>query len=92
MMEMVVEYSFFNSWICAGTDDLCLAMDQSERSYQLLGNYGAGQHLYSLQSDPDLIMYIVFCSQRSYAASTPPKVKLPLLNATKEHLVAFEYK
>ncbi|XP_059443845.1 uncharacterized protein LOC132175804 [Corylus avellana] len=78
--------------LAACTDDLCLAMDQSERSYQLLGSYGAGQHLYSLQTNPDQIMYIVFCPQRAYAASTPPKVKLPLLSATKEHLVAFEYK
>lgn len=78
--------------LAACTDDLCLAMDQSERSYQLLGGYGAGQHLYSLKSDLDQITYIVFCVQASYGDNRPPKAKLPLLNATKEHLVAFEYK
>ncbi|GMY35123.1 hypothetical protein FCV25MIE_30365 [Fagus crenata] len=78
--------------LAACTDDLCLAMDQSERSYQLLGGYGAGQHLYSLQSDPNQIMYIMFCPQRSYGANMAPRAKLPILNATNEHLLAFEYK
>uniref|UniRef100_A0A2N9F7B2 DUF309 domain-containing protein n=1 Tax=Fagus sylvatica TaxID=28930 RepID=A0A2N9F7B2_FAGSY len=78
--------------LAACTDDLCLAMDQSERSYQLLGGYGAGQHLYSLQSDPTQIMYIMFCPQRSYVGNMAPRAKLPILNATKEHLLAFEYK
>nr|CAD1817382.1 unnamed protein product [Ananas comosus var. bracteatus] len=31
---------------CAGTEELCLAMDGSERSYQLLGSFAAGQQLY----------------------------------------------
>ena len=78
------------SWISSGTDDLCHTMDRSKRSYQLLGSYGAGQHLYSLQSDPTQIVYIMFCPQRSYATNMAPRVKLPILNATKEHLLAFE--
>ncbi|KAG6682952.1 hypothetical protein I3842_13G168500 [Carya illinoinensis] len=77
--------------LAACTDDICLAMDQSERSYQLLGGYGAGQHLYSLQTESDRVTYITFCPQRSYCVSKPSRVKLPILNATKEHLVAFEY-
>ncbi|XP_050262491.1 uncharacterized protein LOC126706943, partial [Quercus robur] len=42
--------------LAACTNDLCLTMDRSERSYQLLGGYGAGQHLYSLQSDLNQIV------------------------------------
>ncbi|KAK4564635.1 hypothetical protein RGQ29_006636 [Quercus rubra] len=78
--------------LAACTDDLCLTMDRSERSYQLLGGYGAGQHLYSLQSDPNQIVYIMFYPQRSYGTNMAPRVKLPILNATKEHLLDFEYR
>ncbi|CAB4316473.1 unnamed protein product [Prunus armeniaca] len=77
--------------LAACTEDLCVTMDQSERSYQLLGGYAAGQLLYTLQSDPNETMYIVFSPHRSYD-SEPPKVKLPTLNATAEHLVACQYK
>ena len=52
------------SWILTGTDDLCLTMDRSERSYQLLGGYGAGQHPYSLQSDLNQIVYITFSKKK----------------------------
>lgn len=75
-----------------GTDDFCIAMDQSDRSYQLLGKYAAGQHLYGLESDLNEIIYIVFCSGRSYGSGEPPvKVKLPTLLATEEHLMACQY-
>ncbi|KAJ4705704.1 hypothetical protein OWV82_022447 [Melia azedarach] len=73
--------------LAACTDDMCLAMDQSERSYQLLGDYAAGQHLYHLQSDHNQIMYIVFDPRRSYATDNSIKVKLPILNATEHHLI-----
>ena len=86
------EMADYISWILTGTDDLCLTMDRSERSYQLLGGYGAGQHLYSLQTDPNQIVYIMFYPQRSYGTNMAPRVKLPILNATKEHLLAFEYR
>ncbi|CAK7340341.1 unnamed protein product [Dovyalis caffra] len=76
--------------LAACGDDLCLAMDQSERSYQLLGAYAAGQHLYRLQTDPNDGTYVVFCPQNSYSGE-PPKVKLPALNATKDHLIAYEF-
>lgn len=73
----------------SGADDICLAMDQSERSYQLLGDYAAGQQLYHLESDHNQIMYIVFDPQRSYGSDDKSiKVKLPTLNATEEHLMA----
>ncbi|KAF5742308.1 hypothetical protein HS088_TW09G00352 [Tripterygium wilfordii] len=74
--------------LAACGDDICLLMEQSERSYRLLGGYGAGQRLYSLQSDTDDVMYIIFCHQRSYSSGEPLKVKLPILNATEEHVMA----
>ncbi|KAJ0088751.1 hypothetical protein Patl1_32351 [Pistacia atlantica] len=60
--------------LAACINDLCLAMDQSERSYQLLGDYGAGQHLYHLESDHNEIMYVVFHPQRSYAPHNSLKI------------------
>lgn len=75
-------------WILTGGDDMCVAMDRSERSYQLLGGYAAGQHLYKLQSDSnDESMHIVFSPHRPYANGEPPRVKLPTLNATTELLL-----
>lgn len=74
--------------LAACSDDLCLTMDQSERSYQLLGGYGAGQQLYSLQNEHNNVAYIVFCRQPYSDPTGPPKVKLPTLNAREEHLLA----
>ncbi|XP_004288745.1 PREDICTED: uncharacterized protein LOC101300857 [Fragaria vesca subsp. vesca] len=74
--------------LAACGDDVCVAMDRSERSYQLLGRYAAGQLLYTLQLqavDDSETMYIVFRPQRSYGGE-PPKVKLPTLDATTQHL------
>ncbi|XP_050115505.1 uncharacterized protein LOC126593466 [Malus sylvestris] len=79
--------------LAACTDEVCVTMDQSERSYQLLGRYGAGQLLYTLQRDPNSnrFMYnIVFSPHTSYGGG-PLKVKLPTLNATTQHLLACEY-
>lgn len=78
--------------LAACGDDMCIAMDRSERSYQLLGGYAAGQHLYNLESDSnDQTIYIVFSPQGSYANGEPPKVKLPTLKATAELLETCEY-
>ncbi|XP_002278905.4 uncharacterized protein LOC100267181 [Vitis vinifera] len=78
--------------LAACTDDFCIAMDQSERSYQLLGGYGAGQRLYHLEGDPNEIVYIVFSPERSQGTGeTPRRVKLPILNATEEYLMASGY-
>uniref|UniRef100_A0A7N0VES8 DUF309 domain-containing protein n=1 Tax=Kalanchoe fedtschenkoi TaxID=63787 RepID=A0A7N0VES8_KALFE len=73
--------------LAACAEDLCLAMDQTERSYQLLGGYAAGQQVYFLEFD-DLngVMNIVFRPDRSYARSEPRLVKLPILQAVEEHL------
>lgn len=78
--------------LAACGDDVCVAMDRSERSYQLLGRYAAGQLLYTLQLQADddeanETVYIVFSSQRSYGGE-PPKVKLPILHATTQHLIS----
>lgn len=76
-----------------GGDDMCVAMDQSERSYQLLGDYAAGEYVYHLETDndDDGITYIVFNPQRDYtsdlSSTSRPKVKLPILNATNQHLI-----
>ncbi|KAK9124878.1 hypothetical protein Scep_013724 [Stephania cephalantha] len=89
--------------LAACGDDLCLTMDGSERSYQLLGSFGAGQHLYSLKmdgGDHQDVPYIVFCrdigsgsSPLDNKPSTPPptplRIKLPTLHATQEHLREF---
>ena len=69
-------------------------MDQSERSYQLLGGYGAGQRLYhlDLEGDPNGILYILFCPERSrVTGETVNRVKLPILNATEEHLMTIGF-
>lgn len=96
--ETAVNKQIDEGWICtwlesffylSGAEDICLAMDQSERSYQLLGDYAAGQQLYHLESDHNQIVYIVFDPQRSYGSDDKSiKVKLPILNATEEHLMA----
>lgn len=75
--------------LAACTDDICLMMDGSERSYQLLGSFAAGQQLYHLESNSDGISYIVFCPE--YASGKATRVKVPTLHATKEHLMACEY-
>ncbi|KAJ8759778.1 hypothetical protein K2173_009879 [Erythroxylum novogranatense] len=76
--------------LAACADDMCLAMDQSERSYQLLGSHATGQLLYSLQNDNRNIPYIIFNPQRSSSSMEPSMVKLPTLTATEEHLRACE--
>lgn len=78
--------------LAACGDDMCVTMDQSERSYQLLGEYGAGQRVYDLELGHDASVYIVFCPRGSYAAIEPPRVKLPKLKATTEHLVVYGYR
>ncbi|XP_077226404.1 uncharacterized protein LOC143863524 isoform X2 [Tasmannia lanceolata] len=74
--------------LAACTEDFCLQMDGSERSYQLLGSFAAGQHLYSLESGMDDVLYIVFSPEGLYSLDKPPRVKIPTLNATEEHLKA----
>lgn len=75
----------------ACTDDFCHALDQSEKSYQLLGGYAAGQLLYRLEIGSSGTRYIVFCPERSNEAGEPPRVKLPTLHASVQHLKEVEY-
>ncbi|MFQ6623118.1 hypothetical protein Gotur_001780 [Gossypium turneri] len=72
--------------LAACGDDLCVTMEQSERSYLLLGAYAAGQHLYHLEMDSDQVVYIVFCPQRpngstAHTSAPSPRVRLPILKA-----------
>ncbi|CAL5098502.1 unnamed protein product [Urochloa decumbens] len=85
--------------LAACTDELCLTMDGSPASYQLLGDFAAGQQLYRLveQADDDAhddrastsssIVFSVSSDHRaSQASAVPPTVKLPTLHATEQHL------
>ncbi|XP_027351943.1 uncharacterized protein LOC113862873 isoform X1 [Abrus precatorius] len=80
--------------LAACSEDICVAMDRSERSYQLLGEYASGKRVYDLELGLDASVYIVFCPQgsKSNHATEAPRVKLPKLKATMEHLIAYEYK
>lgn len=75
-----------------GSEDMCLTMDQSDRSYQLLGGYAAGQSIYSLETLVDFnngmseTTAILFSPSSS--TSQPTRVKLPTLKATDKHLLA----
>lgn len=69
----------------ACTDDICMTMDQSEKSYQLLGGYGAGQPLYSLDYKQDGSSFIIFCSDRSLPSRESRRIKLPVLHASEDH-------
>ncbi|WCJ28668.1 hypothetical protein M5689_010351 [Euphorbia peplus] len=71
----------------ACSNDVCVTMDQSERSYQLLGGYGAGQVLYSLEIDRLKGLHIIYCPPTSSSCDDTPRVKLPTLHATNQHLL-----
>ncbi|GFP82082.1 hypothetical protein PHJA_000351500 [Phtheirospermum japonicum] len=76
----------------ACTDELCVAMDQSERSYQLLGGYAAGERLYHLEIDRNWNAYIVFRPDRYVSKDTePPTIKIPVLNASEQHMMDLDY-
>ncbi|WVZ54633.1 hypothetical protein U9M48_005400 [Paspalum notatum var. saurae] len=77
--------------LAACTDEMCLTMDGSPSSYQLLGNFAAGQRLYGMEAGS-----IVFSApnnggaSRAAAAPPRPRVKLPTLQATEQHLTALQ--
>jgi len=89
---------FEEVWVCvfpwnwAGSENVCVRMDRSERSYELLGEYASGKRVYDLELCSDASVYIVFCPQGSNGSSEAPRVKLPKLKATMEHLVPYQYK
>lgn len=67
-------------------------MDGSERSYQLLGSFAAGQQLYRRDIDEDGIAYIIFSVVNHYSSKRPSKIRVPILHATEGHLKEFEDK
>ncbi|EOA28549.1 hypothetical protein CARUB_v10024764mg [Capsella rubella] len=77
--------------LAACSEDMCVTMDQSDRSYQLLGGYAAGQSIYSLETLVDFnngmseTTSILFSPSSS--SSEPTRVKLPTLTATDKHLI-----
>lgn len=83
--------------VCLGIEDYCLAMDQSERSYKLLGGYGARHRMYSLDLETDYrVAYIVFCPEgvelySAVAFADRPRIKLPNLHATQQQLMDLDY-
>lgn len=80
-------YKFF-----AGTEEFCETMDQSERSYQLLGGYAAGEHLYYLELDRHWNAYIVFSPEKYRGTQVePPMIKIPVLVASEKHIMDLEY-
>ncbi|CAH2058571.1 unnamed protein product [Thlaspi arvense] len=79
--------------LAACSEDMCVTMDQSDRSYQLLGGYAAGENIYSLETVVDFnngmseTSAILFSPSSSSSEAT--RVKLPTLAATDKHLLAF---
>lgn len=76
--------------LAACGDDICVTLDQSERSYQLLGGYAAGQKLYSLENDQDYY-YLVFSSGRYHGNIEYLRIKLPTIDASEGNLKELEY-
>ncbi|KAJ4904024.1 Uncharacterized protein Rs2_17975 [Raphanus sativus] len=79
--------------LAACSEDMCLTMDQSDRSYQLLGGYAAGESIYTLETLVDfnngMSETSVILFSPSSSSSEPTRVKLPTLAATDKHLIAF---
>eukprot|EP00271_Cylindrocystis_brebissonii_P015843 TRINITY_DN38893_c0_g1_i1.p1 TRINITY_DN38893_c0_g1~~TRINITY_DN38893_c0_g1_i1.p1 ORF type:complete len:213 (-),score=25.14 TRINITY_DN38893_c0_g1_i1:158-796(-) len=76
----------------ACSDDICVAMDGSEQSYRLLGNFGAGEPLYALWEDPFAVgeMYVRFKPLRDAegtGGAEVQRVRVPMLRATEEDLL-----
>lgn len=76
--------------LAACGDDICVTLDQSERSYQLLGGYAAGQKLYSLENDQDYY-YLIFTSGRYDGNMENPRIKLPTIDASEANLKELDY-
>ncbi|GJN07102.1 hypothetical protein PR202_ga24898 [Eleusine coracana subsp. coracana] len=77
--------------LAACTDEFCLTMDGSPSSYQLLGNFAAGQQLYRLEADADGASNIIFSASSDRAPQPVPlRVKVPTLRATEQHLTRLQ--
>ncbi|CAL1386769.1 unnamed protein product [Linum trigynum] len=92
-ISAVLEFIYLTQLqLAACTEDICLAMDQTEISYQLLGGYGAGQKLYGLEMETEqsggggVSTFVTFVPPLT--SGDKQKVKLPTLGATHEHLLA----
>ncbi|KAF8648557.1 hypothetical protein HU200_064598 [Digitaria exilis] len=79
--------------LAACTDDMCLTMNGSPTSYQLLGDFAAGRQLYLLKAadtGDGVSMSIIFSLSDDDRASEPAAphtvVKLPTLHATEQNL------
>ncbi|KAH9295276.1 hypothetical protein KI387_038864 [Taxus chinensis] len=70
----------------ACTDDYCLTMDGSAQSYQLLGNFGAGQPLYGIQRNAKEECYVYFSPKELSNSEDHVRVKVPVLLANEEDL------
>ncbi|KAF8063132.1 hypothetical protein N665_1184s0020 [Sinapis alba] len=79
--------------LAACSEDMCLTMDQSDRSYQLLGGYAAGESIYTLETVVDfnngMSKKTAILFSPSSSSSEPTRVKLPTLAATNKHLIPF---
>nr|VDD15879.1 unnamed protein product [Brassica oleracea] len=79
--------------LAACSEDMCLTMDQSDRTYQLLGGYAAGESIYTLETLVDfnngMSEASVILFSPSSSSSEPTRVKLPTLEATNKHLLPF---
>ncbi|XP_075508908.1 uncharacterized protein LOC142545545 [Primulina tabacum] len=76
----------------ACTEEFCETMEQSERSYQLLGGYAAGERLYYLELDKNWNAYIVFSPEKYHGLQVePPTIKIPVLEASLKHIMDLEY-
>ncbi|KAJ1273998.1 hypothetical protein BS78_05G029500 [Paspalum vaginatum] len=74
--------------LAACTDEMCLTMDGSPSSYQLLGNFAAGQRLYGLEAGS--IVFSLPNNGGGAPRAAAPRVKLPTLQATEQHLTALQ--
>ncbi|KAJ7531134.1 hypothetical protein O6H91_14G033300 [Diphasiastrum complanatum] len=82
----------------ACADDICIAMDGSDQSYRLLGDFAAGKRLYGFYRKEDGgPLYMEFTSSTSsnldltaIPISLPLLTKLPELHASEDDLYRFE--
>eukprot|EP00850_Spirogloea_muscicola_P003552 SM000014S00340 [mRNA] locus=s14:829958:831464:+ [translate_table: standard] len=77
----------------ACADDVCVAMDGSETSYRLLGDFAAGQQLYALHVDVNGLARLRYYplharseSSNDFPAQPEQQVLLPILDASEADL------
>eukprot|EP00249_Psilotum_nudum_P017580 c26396_g1_i4 orf=112-948(+) len=91
-IAMLLEYLYSTQLEHAACDNnKCTTMDGSDHSYDLLGNFGAGQKLYDVQRNDDQLFISFISAERLSSDGGVPvpaavKVKVPVLCATEEDL------